>query len=1089
MERETREEHEDSEQDFQILAVQISGVKSTVGRDWTIDGKVGTKTVTFKVDTGAQANLLPHSLFIRLKTAAKVRPSKTTLTSYEGNVIEHFGTAALPLRLGNQERQITFFIVKKGKQALLGLSSCEWFGLVKRAHAISSQPSVGEQITEEFPQLFTGLGCVKRPYRITMKDGAKPVAVPARRVPHARQVPLREELERMEAEGIIMKMEEPADWVSPLVIVEKKGGGIRVCMDPRHINENIKRERYELPRREDIEAELAGARWFSKLDANRGFYQIPLDDASSRICTFSTPYGRYRFLRLPFGLSSASEVFQREISDALDRIPGVRVYIDDVLVWGTTKAEHDKRLRAALAAISSAGFTLNAEKCIFGSQEIKFLGDIISSEGIKPDDELVKCVASMPTPTSKQEVRRMLGAVNYFGKYIPCLSEKTAALRSLMCESVCFEWSGIHQKEWEMIRTLLMSAPVLAVFDPHKEIKISTDASRNALGAALMQLHDKGWRPVAYASRALTGTESRYAQIEKEALGITFGCEKFAEFIIGTKIAVETDHQPLLAIAKKELCEMPPRLQRFFLRLMRFELTLQFIPGKKLLLADALSRIPVQDNMRKNEDEDVNVHAAQVLESLVSDKMKARLQAATQQDEELRQVITHLEQGEIIGPFAAVKSELSYVDGILMKGCKVVIPRQFRREMLGRLHEGHLGLNKTKARARLLMYWPGMQKQIEELHAKCSTCCQFAYRQPSEPVISSPAPSFPWERVGIDLCEHSGTSFLVAYDAYSNYPEVERLVQTSSESVIRKLEMMFARHGIPLEIHTDGGPQFTSSAFRNFARVCDFSHVISSPRFPRANGLAEKGVQVVKRLLKKTKHAREAFWVALLNYRLSPQEGGMSPAEMLMGRRLRGRLPDFAVQPAAEVKKHVQKPRAGTSLPVLDRGDTVRILDDFGWTVKATVQDRIGPRSYVLRTEEGRTLRRNRQHIRRTDERFMLRDTEEEYEDNCLARDAGKPQPTEDYPPPSSVVQPGSTRESSDNHAEITPAAENATSSTAVHHPTMMQAMAPEQAGSQANHQGAVDRCNDTGQHVRKSTRNKRPPVRLSYARDFQQIV
>lgn len=245
--------------------------------------------------------------------------------------------------------------------------------------------------------------------------------------------------------------------------------------------------------------------------------------------------------------------------------------------------------------------------------------------------------------------------------------------------------------------------------------------------------------------------------------------------------------------------------------------------------------------------------------------------------------------------------------------------------------------------------------------------------------------------------------------------------------------------------------------------MCDFSSQV-----PESEWSAEKGVQVVKRFLKKTKHAREAFWVALLNYSLSPLEGGMSPAEMLMGRRLRGRLPDFAVQPAAEVKKHMQKPRAGTSLPVLARGDTVRILDDSRWTVKAAIQDRVDPRSYVLRTEEGHTRRQNRQRIRKTDERFMLRDTEEEYEDNCLARDAGKPQPTEDYPPPSSVVQPGSTRESRDNHAEIMPAAENATSSTAVHHLTMMQAMAPEQAGNQANNQGAVDRCNDTGQRVRK---------------------
>lgn len=298
---------------------------------------------------------------------------------------------------------------------------------------------------------------------------------------------------------------------------------------------------------------------------------------------------------------------------------------------------------------------------------------------------------------------------------------------------------------------------------------------------------------------------------------------------------------------------------------------------------------------------------------------------------------------------------------------------------------------------------------------------------------------------------------------------------------------MFARHGIPLEIHTDGGPQFTSSAFHNFARVCDFSHVISSPRFPRANGLAEKGVQVVKRLLKKTKHAREAFWVALLNYRLSPLEGGESPSELLMGRRLRGRLPDFAVQLAAEVKKHVQQPKASSSLPVLDSGDTVRILDDSGWTIKATVQDRVDPRSYMLRTEEGRTIRRNRQHILKTQERFMLRDTDEEYEEGVHAQDAGQSQST--GPPSSSVFQPGSTRASMVDLPEMTPATDNATSSTTVHHPSVMQDKEPKEGGNQANDKDVAGACSDTGQSSRRSTRIKRPPSKLSYAKDFEQIV
>lgn len=264
----------------------------------------------------------------------------------------------------------------------------------------------------------------------------------------------------------------------------------------------------------------------------------------------------------------------------------------------------------------------------------------------------------------------------------------------------------------------------------------------------------------------------------------------------------------------------------------------------------------------------------------------------------------------------------------------------------------------------------------------------------------------------------------------------------------------------------------------------------ASPRFPRANGLAERGVQVVKRLPKKTKHARKPFWAALLNYRLSPLEDGQSPAELLMGRRLRGRLPDFAVQPSAEVKQHVQKPKDYTSLPVLANGHTTRILDDSRWTVKATIQDLVDPRSYALRTEDGRSLRRNRQHILKTKETFMPRDTDEEYEDNARgATPAGQPQSAEDCPPASTVYQPESTRASVADHPAVKPPADNSPASITVQHPNVMQAKAPEQDYNQANNQGAAGTSSDTVQRTRKSTRIKRPPSKLSYTKDFQQIV
>lgn len=333
---------ENSEDDFQILAIQIDQVSEK--QDWIETGDLAGHPTNIKVDTGAQANVLPYSHFRKIGRVSDLQPSKTVLTNYEGNPIQHFGTVTLPLRVQGKEERVPFFVVKKGRQVLLGLESCELFGLIARVHQVAS--STNQDCVSEFPTLFQGLGCTRRPYSLVLKDDARPVAMAPRRVPHALRGPLRKELTRMESEGVIAKMDEASDWVSPLVIVKKKDGRLRVCLDPRHINRSLKREYYELPRREEIEAELAGAIVFSKLDANCGFHQVPLDEETSKICTFSTPFGRYRFLRLPFGIASAPEVFQKAMSEVFEGLPGTRVYIDDVLVWGTSKEQHDERLRA-----------------------------------------------------------------------------------------------------------------------------------------------------------------------------------------------------------------------------------------------------------------------------------------------------------------------------------------------------------------------------------------------------------------------------------------------------------------------------------------------------------------------------------------------------------------------------------------------------------------------------------------------------------------------------------------------------------------------------------------------------------------------
>lgn len=1050
-----------SDEDFQILAVQIGNVSR--GQDWTVSCHLAGHATEMKVDTGAQANVLPYSYFRRMRIQSRLQPSSTVLTSYEGSKILHLGTITLPLRIGEKQHDVQFFVVKKGKQALLGLESSERFGLIARVHDVaSSAASTGDtDFVAEFPELFKGLGCIRKPYSLAMKDDAAPIVMPPRKVPHALRRPLREELARMDTEGIICRMEEASDWVSPLVIVRKKDGRLRICMDPRYINRSLKREHYQLPCREEIEAELAGAAVFSKLDANCGFYQIPLDEKTSKMCTFSTPFGRYRFLRLPFGIASAPEVFQKAMNEVFEGLPGTRVYVDDILVWGSSKEEHDERLRAALTAARKAGLTLNKEKCIFATTEVKFLGDRISKEGIKPDEGLIKCVADMPRPSCKQEVQKFLGVANYFGKFIPHLSRRTEALRSLIKNDVAFVWEANHDKEWKELIRALTSAPLLAIFDPSRQTKLSADASSFAVGAALFQLHDQDWRPVAYASRVLSSAETRYAQIEKEVLAVTFACERFKEFVVGFPVIVETDHRPLLAISQKNLSEMPPRLQRYFLRLMPFDITLQYVPGRQLLLADTLSRIQGTQPCSPECEQDVSIHATSVLASIVSENTKTELASATLDDPYLSQVVESLQEGRpVSGELAPFSSELSYVDGVLLRGSRVVIPKSLRKDMLRRLHEGHLGLNKCKARARLLMYWPGMNSDITALVGQCATCRQFAYRQPPEPLLPRQVPTQPWQRIGVDLFEYGGKCYLVAYCAYSNYPEVERLPQTTSQVVVDKLAMMFSRHGIPMEVCTDGGPQFTSREFKQFGAKCDFTHTISSPKFPRANGLAEKGVQVVKRLLKKTEHAGEDFWVALLNYRVSPLVDGRSPSQLLMGRSLRGRLPDFSANPTQLVKKHAQSLGKGQSLTPLAQGDVVRIRNDKVWDPKARVERCIGPRSYIVYTEEGQRYRRNRQHLMKTSEPF---------EPCAFSANEG-------YEAPPTILPPtGRTSASPHPAPDAAPGSPAAPVSPMVHRPPKDPCVVTDQPQVSPHHAPQ-----EADPLPRRSTRTRRAPARFA---------
>jgi len=414
-----------------------------------------------------------------------------------------------------------------------------------------------------------------------------------RRVPVALREQLKSELDELVSDGIIAPTSEPTEWISSLVIVRKKNGKLRLCLDPQDLNRAVLREHYQLPTIEDVATRLHGAKVFTTLDVSKAFWSIKLSNQSSYMCTFNTPFGRYRWLRLPYGLSSAPEIFQRRMHEVVEGLHGTEVIADDFVVVGFGEThdaalhDHDVNLEAFLERCMQKGLKLNAEKCKFRQTEVPFIGHIATDKGLKVQPERVRAIIDMPKPTDTAGVQRLLGMVQYLEKFLPHLSSVTQPLRELTQKDVEFVWQHAQEKAISELKQMLSRAPVLRYYNPSEPVMVQCDASKSGLGATLMQ----GGQPVAFASRSMTAAETRYAQIEKELLAIQWACHKFDIYLFGRDVVhVESDHKPLENIFKKNLADAPLRLQRMLLKLQRYNVQVTYKRGAEMYIADTLSR-------------------------------------------------------------------------------------------------------------------------------------------------------------------------------------------------------------------------------------------------------------------------------------------------------------------------------------------------------------------------------------------------------------------------------------------------------------------------------------------------------------------
>ncbi|UYV66794.1 hypothetical protein LAZ67_4002872 [Cordylochernes scorpioides] len=453
-------------------------------RRLTAEIQVNGKKVKFKLDSQADVTCVPLCLFKKIMGQQRLVKSDINLRAAEFSELQTVGMFISTLRNGNYEIKEKIYVIRRLSEPLLSRRACELLNLARRIEVVATRINP----IKEFPEVFEGLGQIGNPYEIKLKPGAKPYAVHTpRRVPIPLMEKLKTRLEELEKARIIAQVNVATEWCAPTVIAGKPNDDIRLCVDLSRLNEHVQREVHPMPVVEHMLGQLGEARFFSKLDANSGFHQIPLSPHCQHLTTFITPFGRYKYCRMPFGISLAPEYFQKVMSIILQGMDGVMCYLDDILIFASDSKTHDRILRLVLRKLKEAKVTLNKAKCVFGVPRINFLGHILDEDGIRPDPAKIEAVAKMPAPTDVHGVRRFIGMVNHLGRFVENLSEIVAPLNQLLVKGQDFVWDCNQERAFRKLKELLTTQPILAAYDVRKQTMVSSDASSYGLGAVLKQ--------------------------------------------------------------------------------------------------------------------------------------------------------------------------------------------------------------------------------------------------------------------------------------------------------------------------------------------------------------------------------------------------------------------------------------------------------------------------------------------------------------------------------------------------------------------------------------------------------------------------
>lgn len=687
-------------------------------------------------------------------------------------------------------------------------------------------------------KMGSGLGCATGVSHVIDTGDSLPIKQRYYRVSPYIEKAIHQEIDRMLSLGVI----EPSNsaWSSPVVMVQKSSGDYRFCVDFRQVNKVTRRDAYPLPYVSSILDRLRNARFISSIDLKSAYWQVPLEEQSKEKTAFTVPgRGLYQFTRMPFGLHNAPATWQRFVDKVLGSLDGsVFVYLDDIIIVTPDFESHVKVIGEVLDKLHKAGLTVNAEKCEFGKKELRYLGYLVTKEGLHTDPSKVECIVNYPAPRNVREVRRFLGMLGWYRNFIKNFASRVSPLTKLTHKNHKFVWTPVCEASFQDVKQCLISSPILACPDFSEEFILQADASQIGLGCVLCQKFQDGEKVISYASRTLTPQESKYSTTELECLAVLWGIEKFRAYIEGTKFTVITDHASLLWLHR--LKNPSGRLARWALRMQGYNFSILHRKGKSHNVPDALSRAFVSyiDVTPENCDNWYRELRSSI-RSCPQKYPKFKIR-----DDKIYKFVNY--------------GHPTYDHNT---DWKLVLPKSLRRDALKENHDephsGHLGYFKTKKRISSLYYWPGLSADVLRYIRNCEVCkSQKPEQKLPHGVMAPRIVSRPWEVVSSDIIGPLPMSYkrnryiLVVCDIFTKYCLLFPLKKATSQAVVSHLEEdVFMIYGVPERLICDNGKQYVSHAFRKMCASYDCSIVFNAQYSPSANP-TERVNRVIKTMIR-----------------------------------------------------------------------------------------------------------------------------------------------------------------------------------------------------------------------------------------------